>query len=263
MTKGWVKIHRAIKDDWIWQDKPFSRGQAWIDLILMANYNENKSFIDGKLINVERGQLITSTRKLSEKWSWSRTKIIYFLTLLESDKKIIVKSDTKKTAITIINYGLYQDKETTEMTQKSHRNDTDVTQKNTNKNIKNVKKEKNNIYTAQAKEILDYLNLKTGKNFKPVQSHLDEIGARLKEGNSVDDCKRVIDIKTGQWLNTEHDKYLRPQTLFRASKFDGYLNERECPKKKTVNHMTVSKDFSLEEQIERRQRENQQKGGKV
>lgn len=261
MKKGWVKIHRIIWDDWIWQDKPFSRGQAWIDLILMANHSENKAFMDGRLIEVERGQLITSTRKLSEKWGWSRTKVVDFLKVLSSDKKVIVKSDTKKTVIIIINYSLYQDKEDTEMTPKRHRNDTEMTQKNTNKNDKNLKNEKNNTYTVQAKSILDYLNMKTGKRFKPVQSHLDTICARLKEGNTMDDCKRVIDNKTSQWFNTENDKYLRPQTLFNASKFDAYLNERESPKNRAVNHMTVSKDFSFEERIEKMQREKQHSGG--
>ena len=37
---GWIKIHRDILYHEIWSDKPFSKGQAWIDLILLANHSD-------------------------------------------------------------------------------------------------------------------------------------------------------------------------------------------------------------------------------
>jgi hypothetical protein len=46
----------------------------------------------------------------------------------------------------------------------------------------------------------------------------------LSEGFTVDDFKRVIDHKTAQWLNDpKMTEYLRPETLFCAKKFEGYL----------------------------------------
>ncbi|WP_322020128.1 hypothetical protein [Clostridium butyricum] len=53
---GWQKIYRDIQDHWLWEDKPFSRGQAWIDLILLVNHEDNKTLIDGELIEVKRGR---------------------------------------------------------------------------------------------------------------------------------------------------------------------------------------------------------------
>ena len=76
------------------------------------------------------------------------------------------------------------------------------------------------------KDIVEYLNLKTGKNFRvTTYSTRKHIQARLNDGFVYADFKRVIDIKCQIWLNTENDKYLRPETLF-GSKFESYLNEK-------------------------------------
>lgn len=81
-------------------------------------------------------------------------------------------------------------------------------------------------------EIIDYLNEKTGKNYKATSSStMQTIGARLKEGYTVDDCKKVIDNKVADWLNDDNmSGYLRPLTLFNASKFEGYLNQHTAEK---------------------------------
>ena len=87
--------------------------------------------------------------------------------------------------------------------------------------------------TDLLKQIVDYLNTQTGKNFKAsskaTQKH---ILARINEGYSLEDFKAVIDIKVKQWLgDSKMNMYLRPETLF-AGHFEGYLNE--APKKKVV-----------------------------
>ncbi|WP_270790773.1 conserved phage C-terminal domain-containing protein, partial [Enterococcus casseliflavus] len=74
-------------------------------------------------------------------------------------------------------------------------------------------------------EIITYLNNKSNKSFKVTQKWKDLIKARWNEGQRLDDFKKVIDVKTNQWLNNqEMNKYLRPATLF-GNKFDDYLNE--------------------------------------
>lgn len=81
------------------------------------------------------------------------------------------------------------------------------------------------------KEILDYLNEKTGSHFKNVAGNQKTIKARWNEGNRLDDFKKVIDTKTADWLGTyskdgrDMSQYLRPSTLF-GTKFDQYLNEK-------------------------------------
>lgn len=97
---GWIKLHRDITSHWIWDDKPFDRRSAWIDLILMANHKDNKVVLGNEIINVNRGSFITSEIKLMERWGWSKTKVRSFLNLLENDEMIVKKSDKKKTTLT-------------------------------------------------------------------------------------------------------------------------------------------------------------------
>ena len=81
-------------------------------------------------------------------------------------------------------------------------------------------------YDAEITEIVEYLNARTGKNFfTRTEPTRKAIRARLNEGHTVEDFKRCIDSKVIQWLGTENDKYLRPETLFSAKHFDSYKNE--------------------------------------
>lgn len=146
--KGWIKLQRKITDCWIWEDgTPFDRRSAWIDLLLLANHSDKKVLLDGQMTTIGRGQVLTSIRKLSERWQWSRTKVTSFLGILEQDGMILKTSDTKKTLVTIENYGIYQDSDEEEKPPKRHESDTDVTPKSLNKNEKNEKND-NNIYIS-------------------------------------------------------------------------------------------------------------------
>ncbi len=82
-------------------------------------------------------------------------------------------------------------------------------------------------------KILKYLNEQTGKNFR-TDFH-GFISARLNEGYTFEDFKKVIDIKVTKWKDdSKMNDYLRPETLFRPSKFESYLNEKEIKKGKDV-----------------------------
>ena len=75
-------------------------------------------------------------------------------------------------------------------------------------------------------EVIDYLNEKTGKHYRSKAAATRKlIKARFADGYTLEDFHRVIDTKTSQWLNTDQDKFLRPETLFRPSHFESYLNE--------------------------------------
>lgn len=104
-----------------------------------------------------------------------------------------------------------------------------------NKEKKNLKRKENsdepkgsvtNGYIQPVTEIVDYMNQKLGTHYKPKsQGTQKHIVARLKEGYSVEDFRKVIDKKCAQWMGSSMAKYLRPETLF-GSKFEGYLNEQ-------------------------------------
>lgn len=140
---GWQKVYRDIQEHWLWEDKPFSRGQAWIDLILSVNHEDNKTLIDGELIEVKRGSRITSLRKLADQWGWSTTKVKKFLELLQKEQMIKFESDNKKTLVSIENYSVYQSKDNTENTVKKQLDNTEVTQKNFKSNSEVIQKKTN------------------------------------------------------------------------------------------------------------------------
>ena len=78
--------------------------------------------------------------------------------------------------------------------------------------------------------VIDHLNSVCGTSFRrSAKSTRRIVAARLRDGASVDECNAVIDHKAREWL---HDgrmrKYLRPETLFNATKFEAYRNEASC-----------------------------------
>lgn len=108
--KGWICVHRSIQDSLIWDnDEPFDKRSAWIDLLLLANHEDREIMFDSHVKTIKRGQLLTSVRKLSEKWSWSEKRTLKFLRLLEEAQMISRNSDNRATLLTVLNYAKYQD----------------------------------------------------------------------------------------------------------------------------------------------------------
>lgn len=167
MNVGWIKLHRKILDCWFWDEKPYDRARAWIDLLLLANHDDKKVSIDGKPVTVKRGQYLTSTLKLSERWGWSRNKTKRFLGALESDGMVNTERTNKGTLVNVVNYSVYQglknsdeppDEPPDELAD-GHQKDIrrtsdeppDEPQTKNDKNIKNDKNDKNNnIYIGEA-----------------------------------------------------------------------------------------------------------------
>lgn len=211
MVEGWLKLYRSIKGHWLWEDKPFSRGQAFIDLLLMVNHKDNKILFNGELIEVKRGSRITSLRQLGEAWGWSRTKVKKFLEQLERDGMITVKSDSKKTVVSIENYSFYQDNKSSEVTVKSHENDSEMTEKDhiddsevtlkdTNKNDKEYIK--NDIRIIKNEEEgkedipkLEPLSFPT-PTCRKIYSLLGENAYRFFMNSNIEENEKIISIKT-------------------------------------------------------------------
>ena len=83
--KGYIKVYRNIRDHWLWEEKPFSKGQAWIDLLMMVNHEDKKMMFDNEIVICKRGMTVTSLRKLSTRWGWSPGKVDRFLKILKSE----------------------------------------------------------------------------------------------------------------------------------------------------------------------------------
>jgi hypothetical protein len=122
-NKGWVKIHRRIKDHWIWDDPVYFK--AWVAILMQVNYDDTKVIIKKKLIECKRGQSLLSL----DSWSkvvgkkWTKKKIRHFFKLLGTDKMIITENmDRITTRLTVCNYDNYQNSGHTQgTTQGTHR----------------------------------------------------------------------------------------------------------------------------------------------
>lgn len=146
---GWVRLHRKIRECSIWDDdEPFDMRSAWMDLVMLANYEDKRTIFNGKPITIKAGQRITSVRKLADRWHWGKDRTLRYLKTLEAEGMIIKDSNNRRTLITIVNYGKYQgecdtDKDTHEDTDK----DTDKPQY---KKLRN-KEGKKSLWSGSAK----------------------------------------------------------------------------------------------------------------
>jgi len=110
--EGWISLHRKIQNSSLWNKKRrFSEFEAWVSLLFKANYKDIKTLIDKSILEIKAGSFITSEVKLSEEWNWSRNTVRRFLELLENEKMIKKTATTKWTSVTIVNWGLYQNRE--------------------------------------------------------------------------------------------------------------------------------------------------------
>jgi hypothetical protein len=108
---GYISVYRKIKEHWIWDEKrKFSEFEAWIDLLMFARWDEEPDSVKvGQTIyTVNRGEQIRSMKTLSSTWNWNISKVRRFLSLLQKENMIRIKTDTQTTQITICNYDTYQ-----------------------------------------------------------------------------------------------------------------------------------------------------------
>lgn len=222
--QGWISLHRSIQDNWVWDEKPYSKGQAWIDILLLANHQNNKFLLGNQLVEVTIGSFITSELKLAERWDWGRTKVRNFLKLLEIDGMIVKTTDTKKTTIKVVKYKQYQQLEpldsntknppknngrTTDEQRANNERTTDEQRANTNNNDNNantVNNENNDNkkptgfaliiddYTQNPelkKSVIDFIEIRK-KNKKNMTENALKLLLKKLDGMSNDESIKIM-----------------------------------------------------------------------
>jgi len=126
------------------------------------------------------------------------------LTIQTLEKKRLIKRDSKG-FITIINFAKYQEPTSVERVKEFRE-----------------RQERNSVIT----DIIHKFNKITGKNFSTkTEETRKHINARLAEGHTVEEVERVIAMKYNEWKNVpKMRQYITPQTIFRPSNFDRYVN---------------------------------------
>lgn len=215
MSTGYITLKRDIQDHWLWQEKPFDKKSAWIDLLLLARWKDGKEFHRGKLYERKRGEVNCSMLWLAERWGWHRDKVKRFLSLLVEDGMITLNTTTVDTTITIENYTKHQlayegdtttDTTTDATTDTTTGTTTDTTHKKKDNKEKKEKKN-NNPPISPLDEMVSELPVDLQESVKEFIEHRKQIKAPMNElslkkmlnqlsklsGGNTEMCKAILD----------------------------------------------------------------------
>lgn len=189
-------MHRRITEHWLWEEKPFSKGQAWIDLILLANHKDEKFPYKDRVLTGERGKVYRSILYLSDRWGWNRKTTNKFLSQLESDGMITTERTTHGTTITIVNYSIFQICGTTNGTTKGQ--PSGQLDGQPSGHIQECKEHKEcKEYKERDKALSVYQN--DQRCFKPPA--VEEVRAYCQERGNKVDPESFVDFYTGKgWM---------------------------------------------------------------
>jgi hypothetical protein len=204
--QGWIKLHRKLLENPI-VCKDSDHLAVWVYLLLNATHEAYPALFKGKKITLEPGQLITGRKSISSKLSVSESKVKRILIELENDQQIDRRRSNQNSLISILNWDKYQEcgqQDGHQMTSKRPASDQPVT---TNKNVKNVKNEKKDIYSELPTELHEPLKrfLEHRKKLKkPMTDYAIEL--MLKKliklsGGDVRTSKKILEQSIEQgWI---------------------------------------------------------------
>lgn len=224
MERGYLKLWRKSLESVVFNNPEVWKLWCWC--LVKASYKKRwKSVVTGRgetEVEILPGQFIYGRKTAAKALRMNESTIRNRMEKLKKMGKIDIKPDTHYSIVTICNWESFQSEEDGKGQAKGQPKDNQRTTKGHKQEGKEGKEGKNNIPFL---EIVSSLNEKIGKNYKPTTASTKKhILARWNEGFVLDDFKKVIDIKCGEWKDDDKmSKFLRPETLF-GSKFEGYLN---------------------------------------
>lgn len=221
MHRGYIKVYRKCTDNPLYFAEPFTKWQAWIDLLVLANYKERYIAVRGIPILVKRGQVLVGENFLAERWKWSRGKVRRFLEFLEKKvHQIEQQKNNVTTVITIINYHEYQSNDTP-------KGSADGTTDGQQTDIPNkVKKVKNSIFIPPTiEEVTEYCKQRNN-NIDPEAFIAHYTANGWVQGNSnkkIKDWKACVvtwekNRKPGEQRTGKGGMQINSDDLFRDSK---------------------------------------------
>lgn len=188
---GWVKLHRKLENTSFY-NKPFTLA-LFIHLLIKANHQKHAFIWGGKEVEIEAGQLVTGRDELSKQTGISQQSIRTALVNLKSTNTITIKSTTKYSIITILNWNDYQQSTNkTEETQPTS-NQQATTYKNDN-NEENL----NTLEDSKEKEGMQAIGDILGKR-KGISTEWQDRAFRYAKKLSID-LQKNGQLKT-RWLS--------------------------------------------------------------
>jgi DNA replication protein DnaD len=191
MMQGWIRLNRSLLENQIFNSEPYTKGQAWITLLMLANHREGYITVkNGDILKIERGECGYSELALADIFKWSRGKVKRFLNLLENEKMIQQKSRSNRNIINIINYDFYQNDTVNETLNDTVNGHLTIHQTDTNKNDKNDKNVKNDSFITHEEKKLDPFINPTKTFFQEQYTNIMGKTPRL----SLMECNRLTEL---------------------------------------------------------------------
>lgn len=106
--RGFVPLARRIFDHFLWNEaREYSRFEAWIDLIRMAAFRDETVCVQGRCLNLHKGELVASVRYLGTRWGWSKSKAERFIGLLVENRMVETRTGQGTVHLKLCNYERY------------------------------------------------------------------------------------------------------------------------------------------------------------
>lgn len=182
---GYIKLYRGLQENTLWLSEPFTKGQAWIDLLLLTNYKPSYlKYRNGEMVKINRGECGYSMETLAKRWKWSRGKVKRYFNLLESEKMIQQKIGPKSTIIKVLKFEMYQER-TSNDTSNGHQTDT-------NKEGKERKEEYINLSLINSSERLGKREREILKSYCK-KNNVKNVDAYIKTLIKNGDAQEIIE----------------------------------------------------------------------
>jgi len=147
---SFIRLSRKFFEHPFWsEDREYSKGEAWLDLIQFARFEPSAAIVNGKVIELQRGELCASIRFLAKRWSWGEQKVRTYLDTCKRLGMITHRQHSGESILTLVKYGSYNERQhsdntesNTPITQQQHTDNTAITQSKERKKVKNEKESK-------------------------------------------------------------------------------------------------------------------------
>lgn len=132
---GYISLHRAIRNHWIWKDPIKLR--CWIDILMECNHSSQKVNFGYEMLECDRGQSLNSLLTWSKRWGMELSTARRFLKMLENENMICLENVKKTTRLTVCKYDTYNSSGNVKETRKKPERIQSEFQHNTNNNVNN------------------------------------------------------------------------------------------------------------------------------
>ncbi|MCF7848561.1 MAG: hypothetical protein K9M45_06905 [Kiritimatiellales bacterium] len=237
MNRGFIKLWRVSFDNKMYFAEPFTRWQAWLDLLLLANHKDRFVTFRGVMVEVKRGQVATAERFLADRWQWSRGKVRRFLNHLESARQIVPQKSNVLSIYTIAKWEVYQGDSTADDTTNST---TDGPQTDRPKKGKNVNKSicaKPQGDLAPEEVALSFPVTGQDQDWHLTKTKLAEYESTFDTLDVLAQCRRAL-----QWIkdNPSKRKTTKGMTRFLGSWLTRAANDPRTPKQECQQSETYT-----------------------